>query len=115
MMNKASSKSAASAAKWKIKAAYFDCARPRCIKEILEIFAEYGEDVKVIAGGHNLALMLNMRIASPDHMVDINQIGTLSGIESLAGRRPRSGAFIYLSSCHRELQGPALHDRPRLR
>ena len=37
-------------------------------------------NARILAGGQSLVPMLNMRVALPDHLVDINRIGELRGI-----------------------------------
>ena len=43
-------------------------------------------NARVLAGGQSLAPMLNMRVALPDHLVDINRIGELQGVRIEAGQ-----------------------------
>lgn len=43
---------------------------------------QYGEDAKVLAGGQSLVPLLNMRLAQPEVLVDLNRIGTLAYIQS---------------------------------
>ena len=43
-------------------------------------FAEYGDEAVILAGGQSLMPMLNMRLAQPAVLVDINPISELSGI-----------------------------------
>lgn len=43
--------------------------------EALQVLAEFGEDAKVLAGGQSLVPAMNMRLARPLRLVDINSIG----------------------------------------
>lgn len=52
---------------------------PRDLDEALEILA--GVDGKVLAGGQSLIPMLNMRLAAPAHLVDINRLTPLAVVE----------------------------------
>lgn len=54
--------------------AYFD---PESLDEALQLLAEHGEDAKIIAGGQTLGPLLNMRMATPAVIVDINRIAAL--------------------------------------
>jgi carbon-monoxide dehydrogenase medium subunit len=45
-----------------------------------------------LAGGQSLMPMLNFRVVTPDHLIDINRIATLSYI-SIADGRGRFGAM----------------------
>ena len=58
----------------------FDYHRPASIDEAVRLLAQYGDDGRVIAGGHSLIPMMKMRLAQPAHLVDIGGIGGLSGI-----------------------------------
>ncbi|MFS2295680.1 MAG: xanthine dehydrogenase family protein subunit M [Actinomadura sp.] len=61
---------------------------PTTLDEALDVLAEVGEDGKVLAGGQSLVPMLNMRLVSPEHLVDINALSGLGGIDvSPAGVR----------------------------
>ena len=41
---------------------------------ILDLLELYGEDARIIAGGQTLVPVLAMRVASPDHLIDINKV-----------------------------------------
>lgn len=43
------------------------------------------ENAKLLAGGQSLMPMLNMRFVLPDHVIDLNGIGSLSGITAVEG------------------------------
>jgi carbon-monoxide dehydrogenase medium subunit len=49
--------------------------RPASVGEAVRDLAEAGEDGKVLAGGQSLVPVLNMRLAAPGHLVDINRLG----------------------------------------
>ena len=53
---------------------------PRSLDEALALLAEFGHDGKVLAGGQSLIPILNMRLAAPGHLVDINRITGLDTI-----------------------------------
>ena len=56
------------------------CA-PDMLDEALALLDQYGEDAKVLAGGQSLIPLLNMRLAGPAYIIDINHISELSYIE----------------------------------
>ena len=66
---------------------------PRTVDEAVAVLAQVGHDGKVLAGGQSLIPVLNMRLASPGHLVDINGVAGLDGVDvddALGtGRRPR--------------------------
>jgi aerobic carbon-monoxide dehydrogenase medium subunit len=54
---------------------------PRTVDEAVAVLAEVGHDAKVLAGGQSLIPMLNMRLAAPAHLVDINRVSGLGTVE----------------------------------
>jgi carbon-monoxide dehydrogenase medium subunit len=59
----------------------FQYAAPRLLDEALTLLNQYGDDAKVLAGGQSLVPLLNMRLAGPSYIVDINHISELHYIE----------------------------------
>ncbi|MBI3454579.1 MAG: xanthine dehydrogenase family protein subunit M [Candidatus Rokubacteria bacterium] len=47
--------------------------------------ARHGEAAKLLAGGQSLIPMLNMRLASPERLVDLNRVGALAYMEERDG------------------------------
>jgi aerobic carbon-monoxide dehydrogenase medium subunit len=62
----------------RVKPSPFGYAAPASTDEALELLAQVGHDAKVLAGGQSLLPILNMRLAAPGYLVDINRIGELS-------------------------------------
>ncbi|MBG0830894.1 xanthine dehydrogenase family protein subunit M [Planomonospora sp. ID67723] len=54
---------------------------PGSLGEALDVLAGTGEDGKVLAGGQSLIPLLNMRLAAPAHLVDINRLAGLAAVE----------------------------------
>ena len=52
-------------------------SRPRSTAEALAALASLGERGKVLAGGQSLVPLLSMRLAAPEHLVDINRLAEL--------------------------------------
>jgi carbon-monoxide dehydrogenase medium subunit len=48
----------------------------------LSLLAEYGEDAKLLAGGHSLLPMMKLRLATPAVLVDIGRVSELAGIRA---------------------------------
>ncbi len=63
-----------------MKPAKFDYFAPTSLAEALELLEQHGDDAKVLAGGQSLMPMLNMRLARPNVVVDINRIPNLDYI-----------------------------------
>ncbi len=59
----------------------FQYCAPRILDEALALLGQYGEDAKVLAGGQSLIPLLNMRLAGPTYLVDINHLTELQYIE----------------------------------
>ncbi len=57
-----------------MKPAPFDLVVAESWEEALDAAAMYGEDAQVLAGGQSLVAMLNMRLAKPSVLIDINRI-----------------------------------------
>jgi carbon-monoxide dehydrogenase medium subunit len=58
----------------------FDYHDPRTVAETVSLLAEL-DNAKVLAGGQSLMPMLNLRLAYPDDIVDINRVHGLAGME----------------------------------
>ncbi|HYZ15623.1 MAG TPA: FAD binding domain-containing protein, partial [Candidatus Acidoferrum sp.] len=58
-----------------MKPARFAYYRPESAAEALQVLAEFGDEAKVLAGGQSLVAAMNMRLARPERLVDINRIG----------------------------------------
>jgi carbon-monoxide dehydrogenase medium subunit len=65
-----------------MKPASFDYFAPTTLDETLELLHEYGDEAKILAGGQSLMPLMNLRLARPKIIVDINRIGGLDGIAS---------------------------------
>lgn len=68
-----------------MKAAIFDYVRAGSRKEVTELLAEYGNDARILAGGQSLMSVLNMRLAQPKLLIDINQVADLNFIDCHKG------------------------------
>ena len=53
----------------------FGYHRPDTVSDALTALAGFGPDAKVLAGGQSLIPLLNMRLAAPKVLVDINRLG----------------------------------------
>lgn len=63
-----------------MKPAAFTYHRPASLEEALALLAEFGADAKLVAGGQSLAPMMNMRLASPAHLIDVNDLSELGRV-----------------------------------
>lgn len=76
-----------------MKPAPFDYIRAESVEEALVALVEAGDDAAVLAGGLSLVAMMNMRLARPELLVDINGLAELATTE-VAGGRVRTGALL---------------------
>lgn len=53
--------------------------------EAISLLADYGEDAKVLAGGQSLVPLLALRMARPEHLIDINRAGDLAWVSDRDG------------------------------
>ncbi len=63
----------------------FDYHRPKSVREAVALLADLGEEARPLAGGHSLIPMMKLRLATPDHLVDLGGIGDLKGIRADGG------------------------------
>lgn len=70
----------------------FDYHRPRSVADAVRLLADLGDDARVVAGGHSLIPMMKLRMAVPEHLIDLQDIADLRGI-SVAGGTVGIGAM----------------------
>jgi aerobic carbon-monoxide dehydrogenase medium subunit len=63
-----------------MKASAFSYARATSVGNALELLAAHGDGAKVLSGGQSLIPAMNLRLISPDLIVDIGEIAELRGI-----------------------------------
>jgi len=63
----------------------FNYHAPTTLDEAISLLGQYGEDGKILAGGHSLLPMMKLRFAEPEHLIDINRIDSLRGIREEKG------------------------------
>jgi CO/xanthine dehydrogenase FAD-binding subunit len=80
-----------------VKPAPFEYVAPRSVEEALSLL---GEDVAALAGGQSLVPLLNLRVARPAVIVDLNGIESLAGLEVDSGTL-RIGAMVRQAALER--------------
>lgn len=63
-----------------MKASAFAYARATSVENALELLATHGDKAKVLSGGQSLMPAMNLRLISPDLIVDIGELAELRGI-----------------------------------
>lgn len=89
-----------------MKPAPFELKTPRTFEEALDLLSAHGASAKVLAGGQSLVPMMNMRLATPQVLIDLNRI------EALAYLRDEGGHIaIGALARHRDLETSELLKR----
>jgi CO/xanthine dehydrogenase FAD-binding subunit/aerobic-type carbon monoxide dehydrogenase small subunit (CoxS/CutS family) len=68
-----------------VKPPAFRYEQPSTVAEALALLAEHGDDARPLAGGQSLVPMLNLRLAAPAFVVDLNGLPDLDRIEAADG------------------------------
>jgi carbon-monoxide dehydrogenase medium subunit len=68
-----------------MKASAFSYARATSVGNALQLLALHGDNAKVLSGGQSLMPAMNLRLLSPELLVDIGDLGELRGIEVHGG------------------------------
>ena len=63
-----------------MKPSAFDYHAPSSAEEAVGLLAELGDEAKVLAGGQSLLPLVNMRLPSRGHFVDINGVDGLDAV-----------------------------------
>ena len=59
--------------------------RPKSVAEAVKMLTSLGEEARPLAGGHSLIPMMKLRLAAPEHLVDLGAIAEIRGIGSEGG------------------------------
>ena len=60
--------------------AAFDYHPATSVDEAIALLQQYGDDAKLLAGGHSLLPTMKLRLAQPAHLIDLGKISDLSYI-----------------------------------
>ena len=71
----------------------FEYHLPKTLSEATRLAAKFGDEGKVLAGGHSLIPLMKLRLAAPKHLIDIGRIAELGAIRD-EGERIRIGATV---------------------
>jgi carbon-monoxide dehydrogenase medium subunit len=77
-----------------VKPPAFDYARPESTDEVLGLLADDPDVTSLLAGGQSLMPVLNMRLAQPSVLVDLNRVAGLAEIDATPDGRIRLGAMV---------------------
>lgn len=68
-----------------MKPAAFEYFAPTTLPAALALLAHHRDDAKLLAGGQSLVPLMNMRLARPRHVIDLNRIGEMAYIREEDG------------------------------
>ena len=78
----------------------FEYHAPKTIPDALGLLKQFGDEAKLLAGGHSLLPMMKLRFAQPGHLIDLGKIRELKGIREdgrhAAHRRDDHGERAHL-------------------
>jgi CO/xanthine dehydrogenase FAD-binding subunit/aerobic-type carbon monoxide dehydrogenase small subunit (CoxS/CutS family) len=77
-----------------VKPPPFTYHRPGSVDQTLHLLGTLGPDAKVLAGGQSLMPLLNLRLARPAHVVDINGLHDELGRIELVGEHLHIGPLV---------------------
>src|SRR5947207_12100241 len=65
--------------------AAFDYHPAQTVDEAIKLLQQYGDEAKLLAGGHSLLPAMKLRLSQPGHLVDIGRLQGLSGVREEQG------------------------------
>ncbi|WP_417669453.1 FAD binding domain-containing protein [Roseibium sp.] len=63
----------------------FTYHRPSSVSEVVALLAEHGDEARPLAGGHSIIPMMKLRMAAPEHLIDLGGIADLKGVREEGG------------------------------
>ena len=91
-----------------MKPVKFAYERPGSLDEALRLLAEHAGRARLLAGGQSLGPMLNLRLATPEMIIDIGRLGELQRAETADGALVM-GAGV----CHADVEDGRVPDVAR--
>jgi carbon-monoxide dehydrogenase medium subunit len=64
----------------------FEYHRAGSVKDVLALIKQFGEDAKLLSGGHSLLPMMKLRLVQPAHLIELGRIAELRQITEQGGR-----------------------------
>lgn len=71
----------------------FDYHRPQSLADAVKLMGSLGDDATILAGGHSLIPMMKLRMARPEHLVDLGGLSELRRID-VSGSAVTLGAMV---------------------
>jgi carbon-monoxide dehydrogenase medium subunit len=81
----------------------FEYHAPTTLQEALSLLTRYAGEGKILAGGHSLIPIMNLRLAQPKALIDIGKIPGLSGV-----REDNGAVVIGAMTTHHQVETSAV-------
>ena len=82
----------------------FEYERATSVDHAIGLLDRLGDSARLVAGGHSLLPMMKLRLAAPEHVIDIDGLATR--LDRLAGR-------AVVSTRSRNRRGHGIRSRPQ--
>ena len=95
----------------------FEYERATSVEHALALLQDRGPEARVIAGGHSLLPMMRLRLARPEHLIDINDLHELDYVTEEDGELRVGALTRHRTLLESELVGrlfPIFHDAERV-
>lgn len=89
----------------------FTYHRPETLDEVFELLGRYGDQAKLLAGGHSLLPAMKLRLAQPQVLIDLARVKELRGVSVEPGGALRLGA---LTTHHQVMTDPVVRQHAPL-
>jgi CO/xanthine dehydrogenase FAD-binding subunit len=63
-----------------LKPPRFKYVAPETVDDVVSLLADHADEAQVLAGGQSLIPLMNLRLARPETLVDINRVPALAGV-----------------------------------
>ncbi|BCL84272.1 carbon monoxide dehydrogenase [Ktedonobacteria bacterium brp13] len=79
--------------------AVFDYHAVNSVDEAIALLQQYGDEAKILSGGHSLIPAMKLRLSQPGHLIDISKLNELSYI-----RKQKNGIAIGAATTYSALE-----------
>ena len=93
----------------------FEYERATSVEGAIASLQRLGSEARIIAGGHSLLPMMKLRLANPEHLIDINDLTELAYIREQDGEIRIGALTRHVELLEVRAAGPALPGLPRRR
>jgi carbon-monoxide dehydrogenase medium subunit len=91
-----------------MKPAPFEYHAPESLADVAGLLTEHGDEAKVMAGGQSLIPMLALRLTRFEHIIDLNRVAELRGVERSNGTLTVKAGTRQATVEHDEAAGAAV-------